>query len=70
MSIFRRMTINTFLTVMGIWPLLLYLVPKTRDRWLEFGVLCLFFAFLLAVLFSQNRLTAGCKPKAPGDEVG
>ena len=69
MSIFRRMSINTFFTVIAAFVIVLYAVPPTRTKWLEFGLLCLFFAFLLMVLLTQHRLAAGvkAKPMPPDD---
>ena len=69
MSIFRRMSVNTFFTVISVFVIVLYAVPPTRTKWLEFGLLCLFFAFLLMVLFAQHRLTTGVKanPLPPDD---
>ena len=69
MSIFRRMSVNTFFTVIASFVIVLYAVPPTRTKWLEFGLLCLFFAFLLMVLLAQHRLSAGGKsnPSPPDD---
>jgi hypothetical protein len=67
MAMFRRMTAGTFITVLGGYALMLGYVPQTRTKWVEFGVLCLFFAFLLVVLFS-NRPGVGRKPRALAEE--
>ena len=68
MSIFRRMSVNTFFTVIASFVIVLYAVPPTRTKWLEFGLLCLFFAFLLMVLLAQHRLTTAHNPNAPPQE--